>query len=303
MTVPSTPAVGPVADKVAPSLAPTDGRSAEAKPATTPTVGAPGPAPAVQKPAWTAASGRDAFGPWADLRVGDVVQRLRWMPAASFRVGSTPDEPNYFGPERLAQATITRGFWIADSECTQALWRAVMGNNPSAHTGDDQLPVEQVTLYAAIDFTKALGKRFPSLRARLPSRDEWEYACRAGTTTWWWCGNDPNALRSVANIKETGGDDRFWKSSPVRSLRPNPWGLYDVHGNVAEWCLGNNTDRPARPIDAEIDQEDHINHRGLIRGGSFTSEDHLARSGALPYVGPEAVNIDIGFRFIITDGG
>ena len=87
--------------------------------------------------------------------------------------------------------------------------------------------------------------------------------------------------------------------APVRSLRPNPWGLYDVHGNVVEWCLGINKDRSAQTVDAEQDDDEHAGNAGLIRGGSFTMDASLARSGALPYVGRDSENSDIGFRFII----
>jgi formylglycine-generating enzyme required for sulfatase activity len=299
-TAPATPATqgGAAAPAAKPVITATS--PAPAPPAKPALAAAPpaAPLPAAAKPAWASAAGHDASGAWTELRVGDALQRLRWMPPATFLVGSLPDEPNYIGPESRATATVSQGFWIADSECTQGLWRAVMGGNPAEHTGDDRLPVEHVSFYDAIAFTKALSRLLPPLRARLPSRDEWEYACRAGTSTWWWCGNDAAALPLVANLKFAPG--LGGRTQPVASLRANPWGLYDVHGNVAEWALGRNYERPARTLDAETDPDDRNQHVGLLKGGSYASEPPLGRSGALPYVGTDGRNPDIGFRFIVV---
>ena len=153
-------------------------------------------------PAWAKAGGEDAYGHWADLRVGTVVQRLRWMKPGTFTCGSPPTDPNQVGIDNPSRVTLSRGFWLADSECTQDLWLTMMGSNPARHNTSLQLPVEQVAKSAILAFSRALEKRCPGITVRLPSRAEWEYACRAGTTTKYWCGDDPLGLVKIGNVAD-----------------------------------------------------------------------------------------------------
>ena len=150
------------------------------------------------KPAWASAIGRDRFGLWCEITVepsqGEpVIQRLRWVPPGRFWMGSpeeetrglakNDDERKWFDAEHPRHlVTLTEGYWLFDTPCTQALWEAVMGKNPSRFQSPTR-PVEQVSWNDTQDFLKQLNGRIPDLNLVLPSEAQWEYACRAGTET------------------------------------------------------------------------------------------------------------------------
>jgi len=179
-------------------------------------------------PAWADGWGRDDFGPWVDLRVEQVTQRLRWIPPGKFWMGSPEDEEGRYpdeGPRH--EEIIASGFWMFDTPCTQALWEAVMGENPSRFKGPDR-PVENVSWDQCQEFLKRLNARCTGLELRLPSEAQWEYACRAGTNT----PRYRDDLNEIAWYRENSQDETY----PVGQLVPNDWGLYDTLGNVLEWC-------------------------------------------------------------------
>lgn len=171
------------------------------------------------------------------------------IPAGTFLMGS-PDDDGY-DDERPQRRVTIPAFWMAATPVTQAQYRAVTGRSPSKFTGKDDHPVEMVSWDDAVDYCNALsaleglppayarpwwrGRQRTQLPGavgyRLPSEAEWEYACRAGTTTTWWTGDDEAALQQAAWFGEGGDGTR-----PVARKRANRWGLYDVHGNVWEWC-------------------------------------------------------------------
>ena len=179
-------------------------------------------------PDWVADWGRDSFGTWVILRVGDVTQRLRWIPPGRFQMGSPEGEEGRFsdeGPQH--EETIPSGFWMFDTPCTQALWEAVMGENPSRFKGPDR-PVESVSWDQCQEFLQRLNARCTGLELKLPSEAQWEYACRAGRET-------PRYREDLDEIAW------YWENSqgethPVGQKAPNDWGLYDTLGNVWEWC-------------------------------------------------------------------
>jgi formylglycine-generating enzyme required for sulfatase activity len=180
---------------------------------------------------------------------------LEWIPAGTFTMGSPDSEPARDpneGPQ--TQVTISRGFWMGKYEVSQGDYRSVVGINPSYFNGDrsgppwyDQdygidltLPVEQVswmdaTNYCALRSTqeRAAGLIPTNLVYRLPTEAEWEYACRARTTTRFYYGDDPG-YTNLENYAWYG--DAFGATQPVGQLLPNAWGLYDMAGNVWEWC-------------------------------------------------------------------
>jgi formylglycine-generating enzyme required for sulfatase activity len=131
---------------------------------------------------------------------------------------------------------ITTPFYLAVAEVTQAEYERVTGNSPSQFKGDPSRPVEMVAWDEVTAFCAKLGELAKERAAgavyRLPTEAEWEYACRAGTTTKWYCGNDNTALRENAWYL----DNAAGTTHPVRQKVPNAWGLYDMHGNVWEWC-------------------------------------------------------------------
>ena len=140
-------------------------------------------------PPWASGWGRDETGAWADFTIEGkdgqqaVTQRMRWIPPGTFMMGSPETEAGRFDDETSPhEVTVVNGFWMADTACTQALWEAVMENNPSHFKGGD-LPVESVSWHNAKAFIGKLNRRIPGLELSLPSEAQWEYACRAGTTS------------------------------------------------------------------------------------------------------------------------
>lgn len=161
----------------------------------------------ITKPAWASDWGYDKFGMWAEIAVGDVRQRLRRIPSGQFLMGSPEDEHGRWddeGPQH--EVTLTQGYWLFDTPCTQALWLAVMGENPGRFQAPDR-PVENVSWDDVQTFLSRLNKRLPGLDLDLPSEAQWEYACRAGTGTARYGGDsDPSddilGISDVLNIRE-----------------------------------------------------------------------------------------------------
>ncbi len=260
---------------------------------------------------WASAQGKDAFGHWVIITVNGAQQRLRWMPPGTAVIGSPPEEPGHRPEsERLSTVSFSYGSWLAESECTQAFWQAVTGKNPS-HQRGERLPVNMITVAEAIAFTHQLRTHLGSGRARLPSRAEWERACRAGSSTAYATGNDVRSLKGYANLFDEDrraaflqGDhlpfsDGFIDLAPVASLRPNAWGYYDLHGNIAEFCLALWHSLPSICTDPLTDDEPGA-QQGFFKGGAFDTEGAaVCRAAALPYIGRAGANPDIGFRFLI----
>jgi formylglycine-generating enzyme required for sulfatase activity len=127
------------------------------------------------------------------------------------------------------EVKLTKGFYLGKYEVTQAQYEAVMGSNPSRSTKGPDHPVDNVGEQDAREFCEKLAEK-TGQEVRLPTEAEWEYAARAGTDTKWFFGDDPSALGDYAWFKDNSGG----KSQPVGQKKPNPWGLYDIYGNVCE---------------------------------------------------------------------
>jgi formylglycine-generating enzyme required for sulfatase activity len=154
------------------------------------------------------------------------------IPAGEFEMGSPSNEANRDDDEGpVHQVTIKNAYYMGSYEVTQAQWRAVMGSNPSYFTGNDNLPVEKVSWDDVQEFVKKLNAKEGTDKYRLPSEAEWEYACRAGTTTRYSFGDSESNLGEYAWYDDNSGGE----THPVGQKKPNPWGLYDMHGNVWEW--------------------------------------------------------------------
>jgi formylglycine-generating enzyme required for sulfatase activity len=175
---------------------------------------------------------RDEGAEAGEVQTFDGIEFV-WIPAGTFMMGDA--DPTYPEPDALPvhEVTLTRGFWLSRFEITQDEWMDVLGEKPAFFDQyPDVYPVESISWYDAQRFVAALNASTEGTGVyRLPTEAEWEYACRAGTTTLWHFGDD-----------EAGFPDYGWAlvNSPyipqaVGALLPNPWGLYDMHGNVAEW--------------------------------------------------------------------
>lgn len=162
-------------------------------------------------------------------------------------------------------------FWMGKYQVTQAQWKAVMGDNPS-HFKGDKLPVEKVSWDEVQEFCKKLSE-LTGKEYRLPTEDEWEYACRAGSTGQYCFGDDKKMLGEYAWYDENSEGT----THPVGQKKPNAWGLYDMHGNVLEWCDG----------------------KGL-RGGSWVNDGYYCRSAFRGYNEPGNRLYNLGFRVVVS---
>jgi len=243
-----------------------------------------------------------------------VTMKLVWIPATTseawrkisngsdyFLMGSPPEEKGRDGNENQVDVKLSHGFWLAQTECTQAQWVAVMGNNPSQLKGDD-LPVEQVSWVDVQKFITRLNqaKTVPTgWKAAMPTEAQWEYACRAGTKTAYSFGETFNAKQ--ANFRPNLG-----KRSAVASCAANAWGLYDMHGNVWEWCA----DWYAEKLPGGTDPTGSTS--GLcraFRGGGWNLSDVLFCRAAIRNSGsvldsngaPDDRNENVGFRMALIE--
>ena len=272
-------------------------------------------------PVWASGWGEDEiFGPFVEIKVGKAKQRLRWIPKGRFLMGSPKDEPgrsDQEGPQHVV--SITDGFWLFDTPVTQELYEAVTGDNPSRFVSPKR-PVERVSWKDAQNFLEKLNGTIDGLDACLPTEAEWEYACRAGTTKALYTGpieivgsNNSPSLDSIAWYGGNCGvefdlDDGIgtaWEEKQyefkrggtreVAKKRANPWGLYDMLGNVYEWCddgRRNYTERaeqnPRGPSEASAYR--------VIRGGSWRSGALVVRAAYRSWLSPEVRVSGLGFR-------
>ena len=257
--------------------------------------------PAVFPAPWASEWGQDGFGLYMDLNYRGVRQRFRWILPGTFLMGSPEHEAErepWGGDETQHWVTLTHGFWLADTACTQALWQVVMGENPSHFTGDPGLPVENVSWLYVQQFIERLNALFPDLQAKLPSEAQWEYACRAGTQTPFAFGGNvtPEQVNYDGNYPYAGGSKGLYrgKTVPVKSLPPNPWGLYEMHGNVWEWCADWYGDYPREAVIDPIGPSQGDGRVG--RGGSWRDSARDARSAIRDRYVPDRRYDYLGFR-------
>jgi formylglycine-generating enzyme required for sulfatase activity len=249
------------------------------------------------RPNWAEAIGRDRFGLWSRFRLGKVAQRLRWIPPGRFLMGSPEDEKGRFGDEGPQHAVIiSRGFWLFATPCTQALWEAVMGENPSQFKAPDR-PVESVSWNAAQKFIDRLNEKIPGLDLTLPTEAQWEHACRAGTQTALYTplSMDVNGTEPDLDAIAWYGGNSGRETHPVGQKAPNGWGLYDMLGNVLEWCFDGRRDYqdkseldplgPAEPGAARV-----------LRGGSWGYTAQNVRVAIRYGNHPDDRNGNVGFR-------
>ena len=240
--------------------------------------------------------------------------------SGSFLMGSPESEKGRNWNEKRHKVIISKNFFIQETEVTQGQWKKLVGFNPSSFKkyGPDY-PVDTVSWNQCREFIKVLNKWEGTNKYRLPTEAEWEYACRAGSTTafadgpitefscitpdpalnaiGWYCAN--------SGLKNPPGD---FRPHPVKTKKPNAWGIYDMSGNVEEWCLdsckwrnawtgkiGVITDTYKNNI---IDPLSKTGTRRIIRGGSWNESAKYCRSAYRGYYKPVAKRNSLGFRIL-----
>ncbi len=246
---------------------------------------------------WASDWGQDRYGLWVAFTYKNVRQCFRWIKPGTFMMGSPENEMERDDDEVLHEVKISQGFWIADTACTQALWQTVMGGNPSRFKGD-QRPVEKVSWNDCLEFIEKINRLKPGLDMRFPTEAEWEYACRAGTQTPFWFGDNitPEQVNYDGNYPYAGGEKGKFRGETVEvmSLPCNGWGLYQMHGNVWEWCVDWFADYLAERVIDPVGPPD--GEYRVIRGGSWISFGRFVRSAYRRRSEPDYRNDYTGFR-------
>jgi formylglycine-generating enzyme required for sulfatase activity len=262
---------------------------------------------------------------WADKSVPATDQRfyraaifaaptnMAFIPPGTFRMGSPTNEVDrnhWEGPQTAV--TISRGFWMGKYPVTQGEYLAVMGSKPSyfstnnGYAEDLSRPVETVDWYDATAYCEALTQRERAAGRistngtyRLPTDAEWEYACRAWTSTRFSYGDDPGYTNLTNYAWYT--DNSGFETHPVGQKLPNLWGLYDMHGNVREWCQDWWSASP--PGGIAVDPQGPVTGSDrVIRGGFWSCVAWNCRSAVRSYDFPAGRNSDTGFRVVLVPG-
>jgi formylglycine-generating enzyme required for sulfatase activity len=219
----------------------------------------------------------------------------------TFVMGAEPGGPDGAEPDEAPprEVTISRGFWCSATELTQAQWEQVMGagSSPGFFRGPDR-PVESVSFGEALAFADALNRLEKTGRYRLPTEAEWSYAAKAGTLTPWSWGADPGDAGPYAWYRENSG----METRPVKGKLPNPWGLYDMHGNVWEWVsdwygAGWYLEGPASDPLGPADGAERV-----VRGGAWDNQAAQLRSDNRAFLVPGTRERSVGFRLVFTSG-
>jgi len=257
-------------------MGPAEHPSVMSAPATVPTAGTP-LAPAAP----TAAA-----PPELTLDLGGVTMKMVLIPAGKFMMGEEKDRH---------EVTLSNPFYVGVTEVTQAQYEAVMGTNPSHFKGATN-PVEMVSCYDATEFCKKLSEKTRQA-VRLTTEAEWEYACRAGTVTAFSFGDADSGLGDYAWYGANSGD----RTHPVGQKKPNAWGLYDMHGNVWEWCADWYGDYPKGV--ATDPQGPASGPYRVLRGGGWGRVPSHCRSACRFNDPPDHCHGDFGFRVVVSVSG
>ncbi len=259
--------------------------------------------PPVFPPVCASAWGDDRYGLWIDVLIGGLLLRFRWIEPGDFWMGSPEGEAERFGvegPRHLVR--LTEGFWLAETACSQAVWASVMGSKPSRFTEDLQNPVEMVSWDEVQGFLREVERRLPGVKADLPTEAEWEYACRAGSETAfsWGDGIGPSQANYDATESYANGPtgESLERTVPVRSYAPNAWGLYQMHGNVDEWCADGRRDYDGAPqVDPRGPEGGEADAPRAVRGGSWVDPPLWLRAAYRLGGRRDGHFVSLGFRF------
>ena len=246
-----------------------------------------------------------------------IGMKLKLIPAGAFTMGSPPEEESFDDDECQHQVTLSKPYFMGVYEVTQAQYEIVMGKNPSYFQGDEVAirhpetgrivkdadssnhPVEQVSWEDAVAFCQILSS-MPSERAagrvyRLPTEAQWEYACRAGTKSAYSFGDNYRSLGEHAWHEDNSGR----KTHPVGQKKPNAWGLYDMHGNVWEWCSDGFGNYP-RGASTDPGRRAVSGFYAVYRGGSWIGEAAGCRSAGRRRHYLSSRSNSLGFRVALA---
>jgi formylglycine-generating enzyme required for sulfatase activity len=266
----------------------------------------------------------ESIGSFTGTRPGEEREvagmRLCWAPPGRFLMGSPPAETGRRPDETQVEVTLTQGFWIGRFEVTQREWTRIVGafpdKSPSTDFGmGDEFPVYWVDFAEAEGFCRRLTERAHGSRElpddwefRLPSEAQWEYACRAGTTTATSFGDAlGHAQANFAGAPLNGGDDgpAAHRATPVGRFPANPWGICDMHGNVFEWCrdwyhaeLPGGTDPDLRETKGAPNRDGTYSR--VRRGGAWNDDGWACRSAFRLRYEPDRRADHIGFRVVLV---
>lgn len=226
-----------------------------------------------------------------------IGMKFVWIPAGSFVMGSPAEEPERKPDEIPHKVTLTQGFYMGVHAVTQQQWQEIIGRNWSQFKHEDHAPVNSVNWHDCQEFTRKLRER-DKLPYRLPTEAEWEYACRSGTTTPFHFGKTVSTEQANYHggwVYATGVKGAYRKHPiSVGTFAPNAFGLYDMHGNVCQWCQDWRGDYP---------KQDVIDPRGpdsgaerILRGGSYCDLPVNCRSACRNWSDPDHRSDGFGFR-------
>jgi formylglycine-generating enzyme required for sulfatase activity len=236
-----------------------------------------------------------------------IGMKLVLIPAGTFTMGSPESEQYRFEDEAQHEVTISKDYYLGVYEVTQAQYEKVIGKNPSDFQGkkvggqNEDLPVEQVSWDDAVEFCKRLSE-FPEEKKsgriyRLPTESEWEYACRAGSKTAYSFDDEPGLLPEYGWF----GRNSSGRTHTVGLREPNAWGLYDMHGNVWEWCSDWHDEYPKGAFSDPSGPNEGSNR--VDRGGGWGHEAAYCRSASRDGIPPGYRFNCLGFRLALSSSG
>jgi formylglycine-generating enzyme required for sulfatase activity len=233
--------------------------------------------------------------------INSIGMQLVLIPKGTFQMGSPVEDTKRESDEEQHEVTISKDYYLGMTEITQGQYEEVMGTNPSQdirNRDSSMHPVDNVSWDDAIEFCKKLSE-FPWEKKagrvyRLPTEAEWEYACRAGSRTRFSCGD---SLRSIYE-HAWYGDNSGSQTNLVGQKKPNPWGLYDMHGNVSEWCSDWYGDYPKGACTDPTGARD--SGLRVVRGGSRIYDVSICRSAKREWRLPWYSDLRTGFRVALN---
>lgn len=260
------------------------------------------------------AFGHDKYGYWQTLVISAVDVCFRWVVPGNFTMGSPEGEIGRYENEGQHDVTLSSGFWLAETPCTQTLWQAVVGTNPSDFEGAEN-PVENISWQDVdTDFLPTLAKIMIDFCPRFPTEAEWEYSCRAGADSAFSFGEsldhsqsryteiwDSESIDELDRAhRQLKKNDRYGTCS-VNNFEPNRWGFSQMHGNVYEWCSDWLGDYSVHAVtDPQVLANPTGEDKRTLRGGSWRHIGRNLRSasrdGELPAY---RLNV-IGFRLALS---